>query len=64
MGRRAQARRLGRPRHSRQVAAQTDMTIYELQACVTSSANDFSVSAPNRGQYLAFTKAAPTACAT
>ena len=37
------------------VAAQTDMTIYELHVR-DFSANDFSVSAPNRGKYLAFTE--------
>jgi pullulanase len=37
------------------VAAQTDMVIYELHVR-DFSANDFSVSAPNRGKYLAFTE--------
>ncbi len=37
------------------VAAQSDMTIYELHVR-DFSANDFSVSAPNRGKYLAFTE--------
>ena len=37
------------------VAAPTDMTIYELHVR-DFSANDFSVSAPNRGKYLAFTE--------
>jgi pullulanase len=37
------------------VAAQTDMVIYELHVR-DFSANDFSVSAQNRGKYLAFTE--------
>jgi pullulanase len=37
------------------VAAQTDMSIYELHVR-DFSANDASVSAPNRGKYLAFTE--------
>ena len=37
------------------VAAQTDMVIYELHVR-DFSANDTSVSAPNRGKYLAFTE--------
>ncbi len=37
------------------VQAQTDMSIYELHVR-DFSANDFTVSAPNRGKYLAFTE--------